>query len=170
MQLAHCTPERRDKFECQLLHRVRQTNPDWVGNNGRPEWIRTIDLFRVKKEVMVPKPFSSLVFRIFITPKTPLESYGFGDQSVTSDFRSVILRNFGTSKLRSALRSARKRSVQTIANKDSEFGRTEEVKRTKSACKKSCSHFACSLRTVLARGVGRSFLQGNSKRCPDDPF
>jgi hypothetical protein len=39
--------------------------------NGRPEWIRTIDLFRVKNEVNHLNPSSSLVFRIVSSLNAP---------------------------------------------------------------------------------------------------
>jgi len=36
--------------------------PEIPCTNGRPEWIRTIDLFRVKNEVVTLKPFPHLAF------------------------------------------------------------------------------------------------------------
>jgi hypothetical protein len=78
---------------------------------GRPEWTRTIDLFRVKNEVIPLTPFSSLVVPHRGIPKNTLKRPGFGDQSVTSRFWPY-----------------RKRSLQILANNGSALARTEEVK------------------------------------------
>jgi hypothetical protein len=57
-----------------------------IENDGRLEWIRAIDLFRVKNEVNHLKPSSSLAFRIVTTRKNPEKSLSFGDELVTSLF------------------------------------------------------------------------------------
>jgi hypothetical protein len=90
----------------QLNERVR------LKRQSHAERVSTFpDLYRVKNEVINLNPSSSLVFRIFITPKTPPKTPGFGDESVTSRFCP-----------------RRKRSVQTNTNKNAEFARAEEVR------------------------------------------
>jgi hypothetical protein len=52
--------------------------------NGRPEWTRTIDLFRVKNEVSNLKPFGCRAFPLRSTPQNAHFLTSFVDELLTS--------------------------------------------------------------------------------------
>jgi hypothetical protein len=54
--------------------RKSQVENEAATSNGRPEWTRTIDLFRVKNEVTTLNPFPYLAFPQIQAVQDPLES------------------------------------------------------------------------------------------------
>jgi hypothetical protein len=64
---------------------------------GRPEWTRTIDLFRVKNEVSNPKPFGCHAFPLCNTLQNTPFLTSFVDELLTS-FSVEFVANFCNSE------------------------------------------------------------------------
>ena len=60
-----------------------------VERNGRHDWTRTSDLYRVNFEVQHLKPFACLAFPFFANPGNHRKQPSFGDELVTSFFCRV---------------------------------------------------------------------------------